>query len=96
MLAMRQGIWCPVVFPIAVSCVLVLCSMQIGLAAEKRVALIVGNSRYLHMNARSSARQDAADVAGAFEKLGSQATMSTGPALRRGYAISGPLSRAPT
>jgi uncharacterized caspase-like protein len=69
MLAMRQGIWCPVVFPIAVSCVLVLCSMQIGLAAEKRVALIVGNSRYLHMNARSSARQDAADVAGAFEKL---------------------------
>src|SRR5262249_28186269 len=69
MLLMREAIWRSAVISIAVSCVLVLFSMQIGFAAEKRVALIVGNSGYLHMSTRLSAKQDAADVAGALEKL---------------------------
>lgn len=39
-------------------------------AAEKRVALTIGNSTYMHMGARSSARPGAAQVAEVLEKLG--------------------------
>jgi uncharacterized caspase-like protein len=39
-------------------------------AAETRVALTIGNSTYMHMSARSSARPGAAQVAEALEGLG--------------------------
>ena len=41
-------------------------------AAEKRVALIIGNSGYVHMSGRSNSRQDATDMVSALEKLGFQ------------------------
>jgi uncharacterized caspase-like protein len=41
-------------------------------AAEKRVALTIGNSTYMHMSARASARPGAAQLAEALERLGFQ------------------------
>ncbi len=38
--------------------------------AEKRVALVIGNSRYLHVPELANPRNDAADMAGKLEQLG--------------------------
>jgi uncharacterized caspase-like protein len=41
-------------------------------AAQKRVALIIGNSGYVHMSGRSNSKQDAANISGALDGLGFQ------------------------
>ena len=41
-------------------------------ATDRRVALVIGNSAYVHMSARPGSKRDAANIAGALEKLGFQ------------------------
>src|SRR3569833_23934 len=44
--------------------------------AEKRVALVIGNSEYLDVPALENPRNDAEDVAGALKRLGFETTLS--------------------
>src|SRR5262245_44287598 len=60
--------------------VLVLCTL-VGLvapaAAEKRIALVIGNGAYQHTAALPNPRNDAADVAGALTRLGFETIFET-------------------
>jgi uncharacterized caspase-like protein len=54
----------------AVALVLAASSVTMAVAAEKRVALVIGNSAYRHAPVLDNPRNDAADMAAAAERLG--------------------------
>ena len=52
---------------VAMLFLLALCAVSV---AERRVALVIGNSAYAHTSVLANPLNDAADVAAAFERLG--------------------------
>jgi hypothetical protein len=69
---------------------------SVAAQAEKRVALVIGNSNYRHVPALVNPTNDAADISRAFERLGfsvSTLTNATYDDLRRGLLAFGRLVR---